>query len=87
MIEIAAVRSKWIDQSVSHNIFYSGTSGKQLHDIYLAAWERGLKTTYYLRTLGASRIESSTLDATKFGYTQKRSKKECELNSDCESCQ
>ncbi len=87
MIEIAAVRSKWIDQSISHNIFAKGTSGKKLNDIYFAAWERGLKTTYYLRTLGASRIESSTLDAAKFGYTQKRGNQECLLDSDCESCQ
>ena len=87
MIEIAAVRSKWIDQSISHNVFMKGISGKKLNDIYFAAWEKGLKTTYYLRTLGASRIESSTLDAAKFGFTQKRDNQECLLNSDCESCQ
>jgi ribonucleoside-diphosphate reductase alpha chain len=50
----------------------NGTSGKKLSDIYFLAWEKGLKTTYYLRTLGASQIEKSTLDASKFGYTQKR---------------
>jgi len=50
----------------------SGTSGKRLSDIYFLAWKKGLKTTYYLRTLGASQIEKSTLDASKFGYTQKR---------------
>ncbi|CAI2196689.1 1495_t:CDS:2, partial [Funneliformis geosporum] len=61
--EIAAVRSKWIDQSISHNVFAQETSGKKLNDIYFAAWEKGLKTTYYLRTLGASQIEKSTLDA------------------------
>jgi ribonucleoside-diphosphate reductase alpha chain len=49
-----------------------GVSGKQLHDIYMTAWKLGLKTTYYLRTLGASQIEKSTLDAKKFGFTQKR---------------
>jgi ribonucleoside-diphosphate reductase alpha chain len=43
-----------------------------LNEIYIAAWKAGLKTTYYLRTLGASQIEKSTLDAKKFGYTQKR---------------
>ncbi len=43
-----------------------------LHDIYITAWKLGLKTTYYLRTLGASQIEKSTLDAKKFGFTQKR---------------
>ena len=49
-----------------------GVSGKQLNDIYIAAWKSGLKTTYYLRTLGASQIEKSSLDANKFGFTQKR---------------
>ena len=49
-----------------------GVSGKKLSEIYTAAWKLGLKTTYYLRTLAASQIEKSTLDANKFGYTQKR---------------
>ncbi len=49
-----------------------GVSGKKLNDIYIAAWQAGLKTTYYLRTLGASQIEKSSLDANKFGFTQKR---------------
>ncbi|MCE8163992.1 MAG: ribonucleoside-diphosphate reductase subunit alpha [Candidatus Moeniiplasma glomeromycotorum] len=88
MVEIAAMRSKWIDQSISHNVFMKGVSGSKLNNIYFAAWEKGLKTTYYLRSLGASRIESSTLDAGKFGFTQKRdNQQECLLNSDCESCQ
>lgn len=73
LIEIAAARGKWIDQSQSYNIFMKGVSGKLLSEIYLHAWNFGLKTTYYLRTLGASQIEKSTLDAKKFGYTQNRS--------------
>lgn len=72
LIDITAARGKWIDQSQSHNVFMRGVSGQKLHDIYVAAWQSGLKTTYYLRTLGASQIEKSTLDAKKFGYTQKR---------------
>jgi ribonucleoside-diphosphate reductase alpha chain len=72
LIKISAARGRWIDQSQSHNVFMKGVSGKKLNDIYLAAWRSGLKTTYYLRTLGASQIEKSTLDAKKFGYTQKR---------------
>lgn len=72
MIKMAAERGKWIDQSQSLNVFLKGTSGKQLSDVYLAAWRMGLKTTYYLRTLAASQIEKSTLDASKFGFTQKR---------------
>jgi ribonucleoside-diphosphate reductase alpha chain len=43
-----------------------------MHDMYMTAWKLGLKCTYYLRTLGASQIEKSTLDAKKYGYTQKR---------------
>ncbi|NOZ81054.1 MAG: ribonucleoside-diphosphate reductase subunit alpha, partial [DPANN group archaeon] len=72
LIDMTAVRAKWIDQSQSHNVFMQGVSGKKLDSIYLKAWRSGLKTTYYLRTLAASQIEKSTLDAGKFGYTQKR---------------
>ena len=72
LVRVTAARAKWIDQSQSHNVFMRGSSGKQLHDIYMTAWETGLKTTYYLRTLAASQIEKSTLDAKKYGYTQKR---------------
>ncbi|MDH3745678.1 MAG: ribonucleoside-diphosphate reductase subunit alpha [Acidobacteriota bacterium] len=71
-LELTAARAKWIDQSQSHNVFVEGTSGKLLSDIYIAAWKYGLKTTYYLRSLAASQIEKSTLDASKYGYTQKR---------------
>ncbi len=61
LVKAAAARGKWIDQSQSLNIFTSTTSGKRLSDIYLYAWKKGLKTTYYLRTLGASSIEKSTV--------------------------
>jgi ribonucleoside-diphosphate reductase alpha chain len=71
-VRMSATRGKWIDQSQSHNVFMHGTSGKLLDTIYRTAWRMGLKTTYYLRTLAASQIEKSTLDARKFGYTQKR---------------
>ena len=71
-LEMSAARGKWIDQSQSHNVFVKGTSGKLLNDIYIKAWRLGLKTTYYLRSLAASQIEKSTLDASKYGYTQKR---------------
>ncbi len=72
LIKISATRGKWIDQSQSHNVFMQGVSGKKLSEIYITAWQLGLKTTYYLRTLAASQIEKSTLDAKKFGFTQKR---------------
>lgn len=91
LIEIAAVRAKWIDQAQSLNIFLKGVSGSKLHDIYIKGWKYGLKTFYYLRTLGATQIEKSTLDASVFGFTQKRDVglKACSLNAppDCESCQ
>jgi ribonucleoside-diphosphate reductase alpha chain len=73
MVEIAASRGKWLDQSQSYNVFIRGVSGKILDSVYKKAWNLGLKCTYYLRTLGASQIEKSTLDAKKFGFTQKRS--------------
>ena len=65
LIKHAAVRGKWIDQSQSLNIFTPSTSGKQISDIYFDAWRHGIKTTYYLRTLGASAIEKSTIDINK----------------------
>jgi ribonucleoside-diphosphate reductase alpha chain len=71
-LQLTAARGKWVDQSQSHNVFMKGMSGKKLSEIYLTAWRAGLKTTYYLRTLAASQIEKSTLDASKFGFTQKR---------------
>lgn len=72
LIELTAVRGKWIDQSQSHNVFMQGVSGKKLSNIYQKAWKSGLKATYYLRTLGASQIEKSTLRTQDFGFTQKR---------------
>ena len=72
LIDLTAVRGKWIDQSQSHNVFLQSVSGKKLDALYKYGWKKGLKTFYYLRSLGASQIEKSTLDAKKFGYTQKR---------------
>lgn len=72
LMKMTARRSKWVDQSISHNVFMKGVSGSKLSDLYIAAWRMGVKTCYYLRTMAASQIEKSTLDAKKFGYTQKR---------------
>jgi len=72
LIEAAAERGKWMDQSQSLNIFFGGTSGKELSEIYFYAWERGLKTTYYLRTLGASQVEKATVSTASFGSTHTR---------------
>ncbi len=82
LLKHSAVRGKWIDQSQSTNIFMQGGSGKLLSKIYITAWKLGLKTTYYLRTLAASQIEKSTLDAGQFGYTQKREHKKLEVDND-----
>jgi ribonucleoside-diphosphate reductase alpha chain len=66
LVKIAAYRGKWIDQAQSFNIFFHGTSGKALSDVYMHAWHLGLKTTYYLRSLGATSVEKSTLDINKW---------------------
>ena len=63
LVEAAARRQKWIDQAQSLNIYMAGASGKKLDDIYKLAWLRGLKTTYYLRTMGATAAEKSTVSA------------------------
>ncbi|MEX3606262.1 MAG: ribonucleoside-diphosphate reductase subunit alpha [Burkholderia sp.] len=61
LIEAASRRQKWIDQAQSLNIFMVGASGKKLDEIYKFAWVRGLKTTYYLRTMAATHVEKSTV--------------------------
>ncbi len=61
MVECAARRQKWIDQAQSLNIYMAGASGKKLDETYKLAWLRGLKTTYYLRTMGATHAEKSTI--------------------------
>ena len=60
IVEAGARRQKWIDQAQSLNIYMAGASGKRLDDTYKLAWIRGLKTTYYLRTLAATSAEKST---------------------------
>jgi ribonucleoside-diphosphate reductase alpha chain len=61
LVEAAARRQKWIDQAQSLNIYMAGVSGKKLDDTYKLAWLRGLKTTYYLRTISATHTEKSTV--------------------------
>src|ERR687895_1647556 len=89
LVEAAARRQKWIDQSQSLNIYMAGASGKKLDDTYKLAWIRGLKTTYYLRALGATHAEKST---TKTGHLNAvpmvEEPKVCSIeNPDCEACQ
>lgn len=94
LLYLTALRGQWIDQSQSHNIFFEGTSGKLLDEIYKTAWQMGLKTTYYFRTMAKSQIEKSTLGA-EYGLTQLKTTTElktknfCNLENEegCESCQ
>lgn len=72
LILAAARRGKWIDQAQSINIFFKGTSGRELSEVYTLAYDLGLKTTYYLRTLGASQVEKSTVNTSEFGSTHLR---------------
>ncbi len=85
LIECNAARQKWIDQAVSFNLYNKSTSLKYLNDIYMSCWEKGLKTTYYLRNRAASKIEKST-------STDDSEPSACSIeamkNGDvCESCQ
>ena len=61
LVEAASRRQKWIDQAQSLNIYMGGVSGKKLDEVYKLAWLRGLKTTYYLRTMAATHVEKSTV--------------------------
>jgi ribonucleoside-diphosphate reductase alpha chain len=67
IIECAARRQKWIDMGQSLNLYLAEPSGKKLHQMYMLSWEKGLKTNYYLRSLGATQIEKSTVDINKRG--------------------
>ena len=67
IIECASRRQKWIDMGQSLNLYLSEPSGKKLHQMYFLAWNKGLKTTYYCRTLAATQIEKSTTDINKRG--------------------
>lgn len=93
LIEAASRRQKWIDQAQSLNIYMSGVSGRKLDDTYKLAWLRGLKTTYYLRTLGATSAEKSTgragaLNAVPASGGVTEEPKFCSIdNPECEACQ
>lgn len=90
LVDAASRRQKWIDQAQSLNIYMAQPSGKKLDQLYMHAWIRGLKTTYYLRSLGASNAEKSTvtdgaLNAVKIIAEEP---KVCSiLDPDCEACQ
>jgi ribonucleoside-diphosphate reductase alpha chain len=67
LIECASRRQKWIDMGQSLNLYVSSPNGKKLNEIYFLAWIKGLKTTYYLRSLAATQVEKSTVDINKKG--------------------
>ena len=86
LIEAAARRQKWIDQAQSLNLYLALPSGKKLDEIYKLAWKRGLKTTYYLRTLGASQAEKA--GGRDDAVAQEDAPKFCSIdNPECEACQ
>ncbi|BCX82943.1 ribonucleoside-diphosphate reductase alpha chain [Methylomarinovum caldicuralii] len=83
LVEVASRRQKWLDQSQSLNLYLAEPSGRKLDALYKFAWLKGLKTTYYLRTLGATRVERHTA-----APKQEEAPKVCSiLDPDCEACQ
>ena len=103
LVEAASRRQKWIDQAQSLNIYIAGASGKKLDETYKLAWLRGLKTTYYLRTVGATHAEKSTVHSGAMNAVSAQSSvviasaahdaaasdiKFCSIDQpDCEACQ
>ena len=98
IIEAASRRQKWIDMGQSLNLYQAKPNGKKVSDMYMLAWEKGLKTTYYLRSMGATRIEKSTLDVNRYGNVVGRRERGTDGKvtqgilpprgtEDCEACQ
>ncbi|QVE49305.1 ribonucleoside-diphosphate reductase subunit alpha [Chlamydia crocodili] len=103
MIECASRRQKWIDMGQSLNLYLSEPNGKKLSAMYLTAWKKGLKTTYYLRSSAATSVEKSFTDINKRGIQPRWMKNKsastsivvertketpvCSLEEGCESCQ
>ncbi len=86
LVEAAARRQKWIDQAQSLNLYLAQPSGRKLDELYRLAWKRGLKTTYYLRTLGASQVEK--VGGRDDAEAQEEVPKFCSIdNPECEACQ
>ncbi len=89
LIEAASRRQKWIDQAQSLNLYMANPSGKKLDHLYRLAWKRGLKTTYYLRSMGATNAEKSTVtDGTLNAVQANATPKACLITDPtCEACQ
>ena len=81
-------RQKWIDQAQSLNVYMAKPSGKKLDELYRQAWLCGLKTTYYLRSLGASNAEKSTVTDGALNAVKIQAPQACSITDpDCEACQ
>lgn len=92
LVDAAARRQKWLDQSQSLNLYMAEPSGKKMDTLYKMAWLRGLKSTYYLRTLGATSTEKSTLHTGNLNAVTNEVgvavPQACAIdNSECEACQ
>lgn len=88
LIQAGARRQKWIDQAQSLNLYIAKPSGSLINRVYTSAWMSGLKTTYYLRTLGATDAEKSTVDNRALNAVAVDAPKACSIdNPDCEACQ
>ena len=86
LVEAGSRRQKWIDQGQSLNLYMAEPSGKKLDNLYKLAWVRGLKTTYYLRSLGATAVEKSATQSPEPAVEAEP--KVCSiLDPDCEACQ
>ncbi len=93
LVEAGSRRQKWLDQAQSLNLYLAEPNGTKLDNLYKLAWVRGLKTTYYLRTMGATHVEKSTLSDGKLNAVYQASltadsPKVCSLlDPECEACQ
>jgi len=93
LVECASRRQKWIDQAQSLNLYMANPDGRKLDNLYKLAWVRGLKTTYYLRSMGATHVEKSTLSdgrENKLAAVERENpaSNACSIDdTDCESCQ
>lgn len=90
LIEAASKRQKWIDQSQSLNLYIANPSGKKIDETYKLAWVSGLKTTYYLRSLGATNAERSTVTDSALNAVSSANleSRVCNIDDpDCEACQ
>ena len=87
LVEAGSRRQKWIDQAQSLNLYMAEASGKKLDQLYKLAWVRGLKTTYYLRSLGATHMEKTANQTTQNNEVETAPKVCSILDPDCEACQ